>query len=135
MAEQVDILYIEDSAMDAMVLQLFARKAGYERIVVVPTALDGISAARDRLPRLILTDLHLPGMNGIELVHVLKQDPATSGIPIMMLSSDNDRCYIEQARSAGVDHFLVKPLGMGQMTQFFNQYLAADDQQSGAVHD
>ncbi len=128
MAEPVDILYIEDSSMDAMVLQLFARKAGYERVVVVPTAMDGISAARVQTPKLILTDLHLPGMDGIELVQALKQDPATSQIPVLMLSSDNDRRCIQLAQSAGANQYLVKPLGMEQMTQLFNPYLAAGNQ-------
>ena len=128
MAGSVDILYIEDSAMDAMVLQLFARKAGYERMVVVPTAVDGIAAARERSPRMIVTDLHLPDMDGIELVRSLKQNPATSHIPVLMVSCDSDHSCMQLAKSAGVEHFLVKPIGMERMTQLFNQYLATGNQ-------
>jgi two-component system, OmpR family, phosphate regulon response regulator PhoB len=77
---QVEILYVEDSTVDAMVLQLLAKKSGYANLRVSSTAEEALLVAQQEIPKLILIDFHLPGMSGVELAAALKNNAATSHI-------------------------------------------------------
>ena len=68
-----------------------------------------LQMAREQLPSLIITDLSLPGITGIELAKALKQDAATAGIPIICLSGYADPETSEAVTASGIDKMLVKP--------------------------
>lgn len=68
-----------------------------------------LQLAREQLPALIVTDLSLPGITGIELAKALKGDAATSGIPIICLSGYADPETSEAVAASGIDRMLVKP--------------------------
>jgi CheY-like chemotaxis protein len=68
-----------------------------------------LEMAREQLPSLIITDLSLPGITGIELARALKQDAATAGIPIICLSGYADPETSEAVAASGIDKMLVKP--------------------------
>ncbi len=68
-----------------------------------------LQMAREQLPSLIITDLSLPGITGIELAKALKQDAATAGIPIICLSGYADPETSEAVAASGIDKMLVKP--------------------------
>jgi two-component system cell cycle response regulator DivK len=61
------------------------------------------------LPSLILLDIGLPGMDGLELCRRLRADARTRGVPILAVTGYGDRHYPDRARLAGVDHVLIKP--------------------------
>jgi CheY-like chemotaxis protein len=75
---------------------------------------DSAEQARERLqsntPDLILMDLQLPGMDGLSLVRLLKEDSATQSIPVVAISAYSTRCDVEQARAAGCVDYITKPI-------------------------
>lgn len=72
------------------------------------------STARPTLPSMILLDLKLPKMSGLEILASLKEDPELRRIPVVILSSSNQKQDIEKAYALGADFYLVKATGTGQ---------------------
>ena len=68
-----------------------------------------LELARQQLPSLIVTDLSLPGMTGLELARALKKDSATAGIPILCLSGYADSDTSDAVKASGIDRLLIKP--------------------------
>jgi CheY-like chemotaxis protein len=68
-----------------------------------------LQMAREQMPSLIITDIALPGMTGIELAKALKGDAATAGIPIICLSGYADTETTDAAAASGIDRMLLKP--------------------------
>ena len=103
------ILVVEDSHTSMMLTVFVLEKAGY-KVIQASDAIEGIRLAHELLPELILMDIQLPGMDGMEATRQLKSDPATSHIPIIALTasamSGDEQCI----RESGCDGYLSKPL-------------------------
>jgi len=102
------ILVIED---EADILELVAynlEKSGYT-VFRAKTGENGITIARTQLPDLIILDLMLPGIDGIEVCHKLKNEPITSSIPIIMLTAKIEDNDIVTGLEAGADDYIPKP--------------------------
>ena len=83
-------------------------KAGFD----VDSAADGVDALERvgrRTPSLVLVDLEMPRMNGVELVRALRERPATRTVPVIMITSRSSQKHRRLALEAGVDVFLTKP--------------------------
>jgi len=78
-------------------------------VLEAPDASRALEILRDRVPALIVTDLALPGMDGLELVSRVRAQPESSTVPIICLSGFDGVAYAERAREAGVDRVLSKP--------------------------
>ena len=104
----VKILIVEDhlDSLELLVLQL--KFLGYE-VIAATTAEEGIEKAQNQLPELVLMDLGLPGMNGIEATHRIKQDPRTAHIPVIAHTVWNEEEFRTKGAAAGIAEFLVKP--------------------------
>jgi two-component system cell cycle response regulator len=103
------ILIVDDLATNRIILKVKLNAACHETI----QASDGTSAlkmARDEQPKLILLDLMLPDISGIEVCRRLRADPLTQHIPIVIITASADREKRLLALQAGADEFLVKPL-------------------------
>jgi two-component system sensor histidine kinase ChiS len=101
------LLIVED---DPYVLRMYARIFDAE-LLTIKTALNGrlgIVAAQSFQPDLILLDVMMPVMNGIEALDALKADPATKKIPVIMLSSFGEEDTVHQALSKGAEAYLIK---------------------------
>jgi two-component system, cell cycle response regulator DivK len=117
------ILVVEDNepSRDALARRLARR--GY-RIVLAVDGHEAVSIGRSARPDLILMDLGLPGIDGWEATRQLKSDPATSQIPIIVLSAHamtNDR---DMALAAGGDDFDTKPVRFQQLLEKIEALLA-----------
>jgi CheY-like chemotaxis protein len=111
------ILYVEDDPIDVGNLQrAFSRCGIANPLRSVPSAGEALSLLRGapggaRLrPAIILLDLGLPGMGGLELLRELKSDPALRGIPIVVLSASRHDRDLETAYQLGVAGYVVKPM-------------------------
>ncbi len=85
---------------------------------------DGVARAKAVPPDLIITDLMLPKMHGFEVIRILKADPATAGIPIIVLSA---KVYVPDRRKAldlGANDFLEKPFNIDELTSVIERHLA-----------
>ena len=91
------------------------------------TGLDGPAAVRQRLPDLILLDMHLPDISGMELLRHLKSDRRTAGIPIVIVSADALAHQIDAAFEAGASHYLTKPVNVGELLSVLDALLERMD--------
>ena len=103
------VLIIDDSPTETHVLRTMLEKHGYE-VAVASTAEDGIKTAQELTPDIILMDIVMPGVNGFQATRKLSKDPATSAIPVVMVSTkdqDTDRIW---AKRQGAKDYLTKPV-------------------------
>jgi two-component system cell cycle response regulator DivK len=110
------ILIVEDNSDLSQLLAFYLSHAGYETSRAVNSA-QGISKALAERPDLIITDLYLPDMNAVDATVILKQDPATSGIPIVVLSAMTVGEWKTKALKAGVAKCLIKPVSAPELTE------------------
>jgi len=118
--EAVEILLAEDNAEDAeMTMRALRRnlanplrwvKDGAEALDYLFCT--GQYAGRDarRLPRLVLLDIKMPKVDGIEVLRRLKGDPATRSIPVVVMTSSNEERDVVESYRLGVNSYIVKPL-------------------------
>jgi signal transduction histidine kinase len=117
------VLVVEDNAVNRKLARNVLRARGY-RVLEADTGEEGIELARRERPQLILMDLELPGLNGIEATRRLKSDPQTRGIPIVALSAPTDGTEEARARDAGCDGYIAKPIRLSRFPQQVGTYLA-----------
>ncbi|MEO8304306.1 MAG: ATP-binding protein [Betaproteobacteria bacterium] len=108
------LLYVEDNSANLeLVEQLIARRPDLRMLSAAEGNL-GIEFARAYLPEVILMDINLPGISGIEAMKILRRDPLTAHIPIIALSANAVPRDIERALEAGFFSYLTKPIKVGQ---------------------
>ena len=110
------ILIVEDNPDLSQLLALYLSNAGYE-ISRARNLAEGISKALTERPDLIITDLHLPDMTAVDATVILKQDPATSDIPILLLTATAFGEWKTKAVKAGVAKYLIKPISRPDLTE------------------
>ena len=122
-APQRTVLYVEDNPANLeLVEQLIARRTDL-RVLSAPDGSLGIEYARAYLPDLILMDINLPGISGIEAMKVLHADPATAHIPIIALSANAVPRDIEKAIDAGFVAYLTKPIKVAEFMRALDHAL------------
>ena len=117
------ILIVEDNEKNLKLVRDVLQVKGYAT-VEAGTAEDGIRIAAERMPDLILMDIQLPGMNGIEALKVLRANPATAAIPVVAVTASvmqQDRNLITQA---GFDAYIGKPLNLKEFLESVRSMLA-----------
>jgi PAS domain S-box-containing protein len=108
------LLYVEDNPANlALVEQLMARRSDLRLLTAVNGTL-GIELARTSQPDVILMDINLPGISGIEALTILRQDPATAHIPIVALSANAMPRDIKKGLEAGFFYYLTKPIKINE---------------------
>jgi PAS domain S-box-containing protein len=121
------LLYVEDNPANLeLVEQLIARRPDMRLLSAADGSL-GIEFARAHLPDLILMDINLPGISGIEAMKVLRADPATAGIPIIALSANALPRDIEKGLQAGFFRYLTKPIKVDQFMDALTMGLEHSD--------
>ena len=102
------VLVVEDNADDAALLATLLDRAGCTAITV-DTAADGLRAAVDEQPDLVLLDVELPGTNGFDLCRALRADSRSAALPIVLLTGRGAIGDVVAGIDAGADDFLRKP--------------------------
>ena len=104
------MLYVEDNPANLMLVEQIIARHSRLSMLSACDAIVGISLARAHLPDLILMDINLPGINGIEALHILRADPITQHIPVLALSANAMPRDIENGMEAGFFRYLTKPI-------------------------
>jgi len=121
------LLYVEDNPANLkLVEQLIARRPTLRLLSAVDGNM-GIQLARANQPEVILMDINLPGISGIEALKILHDDPATAHIPVVALSANAMPRDIEKGLAAGFFSYLTKPIKV-------KEFMEALDAALGSVH-
>lgn len=102
------ILVIEDEEDIQELLRYNLSKEGY-RVALIASGEEGFKVAKSTNPDLIVLDLMLPGLDGLEICRLLKADPKTSHIPIVMLTAKGEEADIVIGLELGADDYIAKP--------------------------
>ncbi len=119
------ILIVEDNPMNMELATDLLETSGYV-VLQAGTAEKGIELARAESPDLILMDISLPDMDGLEATGVLKQDPATKGINVIALSALAMKGDEEKALAAGCSGYLTKPINTKQFPKEVARFIGSD---------
>lgn len=103
------ILIIDDELDVAEMLKRQLNRAGDYRTLIAHDGRSGIEWAREQLPSLVILDLMLPGMSGLEVCRILRSDPATAEIPIIMLTAKAEEVDRIVGLEFGADDYVTKP--------------------------
>jgi len=122
------VLYVEDNATNSEVLRAALADRPGLTLTVAETSEDGLAVVHDRLrgqrPDLILLDVHLPDASGLELLSLLKSNPDTQRIPVIMVSADALPEQIDAALAAGAACYLTKPVQLPTLLSMMDELLA-----------
>jgi len=116
--------YIEDNETNVEVMRGILVQRPQVTLEVSLNGLDGLAAVRTRRPDLILLDMHLPDIAGLELLRHLKNDDAVADIPVIVLSADATPQHIEDALTLGAMNYLTKPVDVAGFMQVLDAALA-----------
>lgn len=117
------ILVVEDDPQVARLIALVLQRHGHKSEIVS----DGQSAlerAKEMKPLIIFADLTIRGMNGEALCSTLKADPATRGIPYVVLSGDRD--IVQKAQQCGADDYMGKPFEFTDLVRLVEKYAGTE---------
>jgi CheY-like chemotaxis protein len=118
------ILVVEDNPLNMELVSDILEAQGYE----VRQAINGKEAIQEvesHLPDLILMDIQLPGLDGLTVTGIIKDNPATANMPIIALTAHAMRGDEEKAREAGCDGYISKPIDTRLLPQTIRQFLDA----------
>lgn len=104
------VLYIEDNPSNLQLMEMVLEHHAHLTLLSAQNAEIGIAMAKAELPSLILMDIQLPGMNGIDALRALRLNPKTAAIPVIAVSANAMTKDIQYARDMGFDGYLTKPL-------------------------
>ena len=116
------ILIVEDNDKNLKLTRDLLRFHGFETIEAT-SAEDGITLARERRPRLVLMDIQLPGMDGVDALRELRRDAATAKIPVVALTASVMKEDRERFDKAGFDGFITKPISVKEFPDQVRGYL------------
>ena len=109
------VRYVEDNETNVEVMRGILALRPQVQMEVSVAGLDGLAAVRADLPHLILLDMHLPDISGLELLLHLKADPATAAVPVIAVSADATPQQIDAALDAGAVRYLTKPVDVTEL--------------------
>ncbi len=123
------ILIVEDNENNRILVRDVLQSRGY-RTEETDNAEEGLRLARASQPALILMDIQLPGMNGMDALKLLRADPATREIPAMAVTASAMTHDRQKIMAAGFDAYQTKPLNVREFVEAVRGVLAARDQRS-----
>ena len=127
------LLYVEDNPANLMLVEDLVARRPDIRLLTAEDASRGIAIARASLPDVILMDINLPGISGIQALGILSEDPATSHIPVVALSANAVPRDIEKGLDAGFFRYLTKPIKVNEFMHTLDLALAFADSQSARI--
>jgi two-component system cell cycle response regulator DivK len=118
------ILVVDDNATNMKLLRVLLTSQGYD-VRTAGDASDAMEVIKGFRPRLILMDIQLPGMSGLELTSLLKADPATRDILVVAITAYAMKGDEEKARRAGCDGYISKPIDTRTLASVIARHLAS----------
>jgi len=127
------LLYVEDNPANLkLVEQLIARRPEMRLLTAVNGNI-GIELARNHLPEVILMDINLPGINGIQALKILREDPAMAHIPVLAISANAMPSDVKKGMEAGFFRYLTKPIKVSEFMAAIDTALEFAEQHRSIV--
>ena len=118
------LLYIEDNIVNIKLIEKIISRLSGVQLRLAPNGAEGVVLARKLRPSLILLDMNLPDMHGLDVLAALQQNADTREIPVFALSADAMPREIERARAAGIRAYYTKPLDIRAFQEAVGEVLA-----------
>lgn len=118
------VLIVEDEEHNRRLLDVFVRADGFVP-VLAPNGEAALRMAATRAPALVLLDLMMPDMDGFEVIRRLKENPATRGIPVIIVSALDDVASRQRLVACGAEEFICKPVDRWELSMRMRRLLDA----------
>lgn len=112
---QAVILVVDDNEDSLRIIQMILRSAGFE-VMVARDGQEGLARARETHPELVILDVMMPVMNGLEVLEQLRASPQTSQIPVILLTAKAQDEDVISGYQSGADYYMTKPFTAKQLT-------------------
>ena len=116
------ILIVDDSPTEMHILKSAVEEAGHV-VITADTGEDGVTRATEDKPDLVLMDVVMPGMNGFQATRKISKNPDTSSIPIVMVTTKDQRTDKEWGLRQGATAYLVKPVNKKDLVAKINEII------------
>jgi len=117
------IVYIEDDPVNVLLMEQYVALSADVQLLVARDGASGLELARHWMPNLVLLDMQLPDMSGLDVLDRLRADPATSGIRVVALSADAMPAQVTEAIAHGAEAYWTKPLALSKFKSELPKYL------------
>jgi two-component system cell cycle response regulator DivK len=116
------ILYVEDNYENKLFVRRVIESMGHE-MLEAETGYDSLEIAEEGVPDLVLMDINIPGMDGLETTVKFKENPKLSHIPVIALTANAMKGDKERCLAAGCDGYLQKPIGVSDLRRTLQDYI------------
>lgn len=121
-----NVLVVDDEHLIRQIISIVLKSAGY-KVVEAVSGRDALSKMTDRDFGLVITDLRMPGMDGIEFIKQLRSESAYRSVPVIMLTSEFSDFKKSEAEIAGVSELILKPFIRQQLLQSVRKFMGKKD--------
>jgi len=118
------VLYVEDNPANLMLVEDLMARRNDIHLLSAKDGIGGVEMSRRFLPDVILMDINLPGISGVQAMKILREDPATAHIPVIALSANAIPRDIERGLEAGFFRYLTKPIKVNEFMSSLDEVLA-----------
>ena len=119
------VLYVEDNAANLELMEHILADRPKLKLITARNGTEGVEKARTEHPQVILMDINLPGISGVEVLTILRQDPATKRIPVLAISANAMPLDVVRGLQAGFFRYLTKPIKIDEFWRALDLALAA----------
>jgi CheY-like chemotaxis protein len=123
----IKVLYVEDNAANLRVTQRVLALYPFLTLMAAVNGETGLELARSHHPDVILLDIHLPDIDGYEVLKRLRQDPVTASIPVIAISADAMPLDIDRGLRSGFLRYLTKPINIQELIEAISSALPTSD--------
>jgi len=116
------ILAVDDSASVRHMVEITLSAAGYQ-VIEAGDGREGLTQAKGNAVAMIVTDLNMPNMNGLEFIREVRKLPPYRGVPIVFLTTESDDGMKQQAKAAGATGWITKPFRQEQLLAAAKKFL------------
>jgi signal transduction histidine kinase/ActR/RegA family two-component response regulator len=125
------LLYIEDNPANVEVVARYLAGRERARLLIAVSGAEGLAAAAEHRPDLVLLDLHLSDMTGDQVLSQMRAEPVTANIPVAVLSADASPRVIRRLLTSGASAYLIKPLELARLGELLDSCATNPDATAG----